>query len=154
MAVSPKKTIAKKTTPKKSMDFMNDNEEDGVDADKTLNISNDERETGNICGDDVGDDEDEEETTGSSDDGQSNIIALRTLFLTWIRQKQNSVLHEHVLSLQPVSLEEMLIRLEKAEGPLGRIGKSKLVKVLEMLKITYQLPQTAQKARGGFKRRF
>ena len=48
----------------------------------------------------------------------------------------------------------MLVRLEKAEGPLGRIGKGKLVKILEMLKITYQLPQKPGRARiGGFKRK-
>lgn len=135
-----------------------------------MNISNDEREVGKICGDDVGDDEeDDDDMSASSTSGKHDLSALKLAFLTWLRSDQNTVLHEHILSLQPVSLvrfqsfhnslfivnfqEEMLIRLEKADGPLGRIGKGKLVKLLEMLKITYQLPQKTGRARGGYKRR-
>ncbi|EGT52165.1 CBN-HIM-18 protein [Caenorhabditis brenneri] len=157
IAAFPRKTASKNTTPKKLPDPIHDSPDD-TDADKTLNISNDEREAGKICGDDIGgdDDDDEEEVaSSSSSSGKSDLNALKSSFLTWLRDEQNSVLHEHILSLQPVSLEEMLIRLEKAEGPLGRIAKGKLVKILEMLKITYQLPQTGKtgRARGGFKRR-
>ncbi|KAF1761788.1 hypothetical protein GCK72_010044 [Caenorhabditis remanei] len=149
MAASPKKSSVRDTSLK---NVSNDSIES--DAEKTLNLSNDEREVGNICGDVIGEDEEEDEDATSSSSGKSDLNSLRLFFLNWLRDDQNTVLHEHILSLQPVSLEEMLVRLEKAEGPLGRIGKGKLVKILEMLKITYQLPQKPGRARiGGFKRK-
>ncbi|CAA84736.3 SAP domain-containing protein [Caenorhabditis elegans] len=162
MIASPKKVSPKKQGVKnaisdetsKNVSNVSDDLDEDNDGDKTLNISNDEREVGKICGDDVGDDEeDDDDMSASSTSGKHDLSALKLAFLTWLRSDQNTVLHEHILSLQPVSLEEMLIRLEKADGPLGRIGKGKLVKLLEMLKITYQLPQKTGRARGGYKRR-
>ncbi|ULU00782.1 hypothetical protein L3Y34_001302 [Caenorhabditis briggsae] len=156
---SPKK----KNSPTKQKastvsDICNDVGEDDVDsqADKTLNISNDEHEFAKVYSDNIGEEEDDDEDSvaTSSSDKPTDPNNLKKLFLNWLRDEQNSVLYEHILSLQPVSLEEMLVRLEKSEGPLGRIGKGKLVKILENLRITYQLPQKPGRARaGGFKRR-
>ncbi|CAO4369886.1 unnamed protein product [Caenorhabditis nigoni] len=154
---SPKK----KNSPTKQKgctvsDIFNDVGEDDVDsqADKTLNISNDEHEFAKVYSDNIEEDDDEDSVATSSSGKPTDLNNLKKLFLNWLRDEQNSVLYEHILSLQPVSLEEMLVRLEKSEGPLGRIGKGKLVKILENLRITYQLPQKPGRARaGGFKRR-
>uniref|UniRef100_A0A8R1I6U7 Structure-specific endonuclease subunit SLX4 n=1 Tax=Caenorhabditis japonica TaxID=281687 RepID=A0A8R1I6U7_CAEJA len=102
-------------------------------------------------------DEDEEEEEGEA--GLSNIDTneLQSAFLAWLRSDANSMLHEHILSLQPVSLEEMLIRLEKADGPLGRIGKAKLARLLDSLQINFQQPQKCAGVRRinrAFKKRF
>ncbi|PIC37962.1 hypothetical protein B9Z55_010122 [Caenorhabditis nigoni] len=154
---SPKK----KNSPTKQKgctvsDIFNDVGEEDVDsqADKTLNISNDKHEFAKVYSDNIEEDDDEDSVATSSSGKPTDLNNLKKLFLNWLRDEQNSVLYEHILSLQPVSLEEMLVRLEKSEGPLGRIGKGKLVKILENLRITYQLPQKPGRARaGGFKRR-
>lgn len=177
-----KKTLSERLASPKKLTKVREEEEvqeeevDDGEADKTLNISNDERDIGRICGDNVTEDDEEEEATSSST-GKNDLKGLREAFLAWLRNPQNIVLYEHILSLHPVSLvrfviqlfnrcktqeilffqEEMLIRLEKTDGPLGRIGKAKLAKLLEQLKITYQLPQKGgprRKPGGGFKKRF
>ncbi|CAI2347402.1 unnamed protein product [Caenorhabditis sp. 36 PRJEB53466] len=157
------KTLSERMgSPKKLAKVTEEDEEkqeevDEGEADKTLNMSND-YDQGRICGDDVEDDDEEEEVTSTQTmkSGKNDPNVIRNAFLEWLRSENNSVLHNHILSLQPVSLEEMMLRLEKAEGPLGRLGKAKLVKVLDSLRITYQLPQKGgpRKIGGGFKRKF
>ncbi|CAI5444809.1 unnamed protein product [Caenorhabditis angaria] len=110
-------------------------------GDKTLNLSNeyDDEIVGKI---------EEEEVFDKKDLG-----SMKSAFLQWIRKEANFELYNHMLSLNVVSLEELLARLGKSDGPESLIGKAKLAKILDELSITYQLPQKGTFGGAGGKRR-
>uniref|UniRef100_A0A8R1IUW5 Uncharacterized protein n=1 Tax=Caenorhabditis japonica TaxID=281687 RepID=A0A8R1IUW5_CAEJA len=59
-----------------------------------------------------GEEEEEEEEEEEGETGLSNIDTneLQRAFLAWLRSDANSMLHEHILSLQPVSLVGQVLR--------------------------------------------
>ncbi|GMT19961.1 hypothetical protein PFISCL1PPCAC_11257, partial [Pristionchus fissidentatus] len=67
------------------------------------------------------------------------------LFLEWIRLPDQKDLYDHVLALRPVSLEELEIKLKRADSALCGISKKVLMCVLDRLHITYSLPQDGWK---------
>ncbi|CAD6192952.1 unnamed protein product [Caenorhabditis auriculariae] len=112
-------------------------ESDDADAEKTLNLSNE--------------DPPEEEVIDDCGILPKDLDGMAQAFLCWLRREENEELHNHMLSLQPVALEELLIRLGKADSSVCGIGKAKLAAILDSLSISFQLPSNGK---GGPRKAF
>ncbi|CAB3402517.1 unnamed protein product [Caenorhabditis bovis] len=135
-----KPSLAARFSPQKPANNSIEDIED--DADKTLNMSDEVV----LMEDGIAE---EEELTQTCVNSKHDIEGMRKAFVEWIKLPENVELYNHVLSLHPVSLEEMLARLGKADGPVSIIGKAKLATILDSLSITFQLPQKGGARRAG-----
>ncbi|VDM70458.1 unnamed protein product [Strongylus vulgaris] len=73
------------------------------------------------------------------------------IFLTWLRRPENDHLYNHLLSLQPVLIDELHLRMSRADSAVCGIPKKALANVLDRLGVTFSLPQPPGGRKGMHK---
>ncbi|GMS90027.1 hypothetical protein PENTCL1PPCAC_12202, partial [Pristionchus entomophagus] len=128
---------------RRSTTVADEEEEEENDGEKTLNR-----------GTESSDDENSERGGGVGEAEESMIIPKGTmkgvdnqlvLFLEWLRQPTQKDLYDHCLALKSISLEELEVKLKRADSALCGISRKVLMCVLDRLHITYSLPQDGWK---------
>lgn len=118
------------STPSKNgqVETVEDNEdEDLVDfGDKTLNDPSDEPPEESMI-----------------DDGlpPKDLEGMTRTFLIWLRNPENDELYNHLLSLQPVLLDELHLRMSRSDTAVCCIPKKALANILDHLGVTFSLSQ-------------
>ncbi|KHJ75742.1 hypothetical protein OESDEN_24642 [Oesophagostomum dentatum] len=74
-------------------------------------------------------------------------------FLVWLQRPENDQLYNHLLSLQPVLIDELHLRMSRADSAVCGIPKKALANVLDRLAITFSLPQVHGGRRANGPRR-
>ncbi|KAK6745478.1 hypothetical protein RB195_011914 [Necator americanus] len=72
----------------------------------------------------------------------TDLEGMTRTFLTWLRHPENDQLYNHLLSLQPVLIEELHLRMSRADSAVCCIPKKALANILDRLGVTFSLPQT------------
>ncbi|RCN49540.1 hypothetical protein ANCCAN_04312 [Ancylostoma caninum] len=74
-------------------------------------------------------------------------------FLAWLRRPENDQLYNHLLSLQPVLIDELHLRMSRADSAVCGIPKKALANVLDRLGVTFSLPLVYGHRKGNGGRR-
>ncbi|CAJ0596662.1 unnamed protein product, partial [Cylicocyclus nassatus] len=77
-----------------------------------------------------------------------DLEGMTQIFLAWLRRPENDHLYNHMLSLQPVLIDELHLRMSRADSAVCGIPKKALANVLDRLSITFSLPQPPGGRRG------
>lgn len=131
--VMPKDTTEKTVNPPVTTQVPLENLEENEDEDfidigeKTLNEPRDEPL----------------EETMIDDTGlpPKDLDGMIVVFLAWLRQPNNVELYNHMLSLQPVLIDELHLRMSRADSAVCGIPKKALANILDRLGVTFSLPQ-------------
>ncbi|KAJ1371675.1 hypothetical protein KIN20_033662 [Parelaphostrongylus tenuis] len=65
-------------------------------------------------------------------------------FLTWLRDPENDELYNHLLSLQPVLLDELHLRMSRSDTSVCCIPKKALANILDHLGVTFSVPRVGR----------
>ncbi|KJH41800.1 hypothetical protein DICVIV_12221 [Dictyocaulus viviparus] len=70
-----------------------------------------------------------------------DLESMTCAFLDWLRNPENDELHNHLLSLQPVLIDELHLRMSRADSAVCCISKKALANILDNLGVTFSLSQ-------------
>ncbi|XGW13860.1 hypothetical protein V3C99_000279 [Haemonchus contortus] len=70
-----------------------------------------------------------------------DLDGMTDVFLKWLRQPANDDLYNHLLSLQPVLIEELHQRMSRADTAACVIPRKALANILDRLGVTFSMPQ-------------
>ncbi|GMR43261.1 hypothetical protein PMAYCL1PPCAC_13456, partial [Pristionchus mayeri] len=117
------------------------------DGEKTLNR-----------GADSSDDEENSERGGGVGEAEESMLIANAdvksadsqlvLFLEWLRHPTQKDLYDHCLALRSLSLEELEVKVRRADSELCGISRKVLMCVLDRLHITYSLPNDGWKKKN------
>lgn len=77
-----------------------------------------------------------------------DIDSMQRALLKWLRRSENEELHNHLLTLNPISFEEFADRLSRSDSPAATIPKKTLIEILDRLHITFRLPDDGWKRKN------
>ncbi|KAL6725538.1 hypothetical protein Aduo_007585 [Ancylostoma duodenale] len=124
----------------KGLEVVEPEDEDFVDlGDKTLNEPRDEPPEESMIDD-----------TGIL---PKDLEGMTRTFLAWLRRPENDQLYNHLLSLQPVLIDELHLRMSRADSAVCGIPKKALANVLDRLGVTFSLPLVYGHRKGNGARR-
>ncbi|VDL67626.1 unnamed protein product [Nippostrongylus brasiliensis] len=82
-----------------------------------------------------------------------DLDGMTAVFLSWLRRSENDELYNHLLSLQPVLIDELHLRMSREDTAVCAIPKKALANILDRLGVTFSMPQVYGRRRAGAKRK-